>query len=112
LIAHHLRSNGVIEIPSALARKNMAMAANNGPVPAAEDSCGDALAQQAADIEALAKSMPHNANKSKEFGRDNAILPPTGQTLESRSQLASASILSESNLSAKTSGGAASLECR
>ena len=70
----------------------------------------DALAQQAAAVEALAASMPYNANKSKEFGRDNAISPAAGQTQEPTSDLVSASTLSESNLSAKTSGSAASLD--
>jgi hypothetical protein len=50
-----------------------------------------------------------NNNKSKEFGRDNGITPSAGQRLEPTSELASASTLSESNLSAKTGGSAASL---
>ncbi len=66
--------------------------------------------QQADAVEALVRSMPHNANTSKEFGRDNAISPAAGQTVEPTSELASASTLSESNLSAKTGGGAASLD--
>ncbi|NMG76253.1 catalase [Aromatoleum diolicum] len=90
------------------------MAANKRPAPATDLGSADALAQQAAAVEALARSMPHNANKSKEFGRDNAISPSAGQTLEPTSGLAaeltSASTLSESNLSAKTGGSAASLD--
>ncbi len=86
------------------------MAGNNQPTPAPDPGAADALAQQAAAVEALAASMPHNANKIKEFGRDNAISPAAGLTQEPTSDLASASTLSESNLSAKTSGGAASLD--
>jgi catalase len=89
------------------------MAAKKQPPPPTALGAVDAVAQQAAAVEALAASMPHNANKSKEFGRANAISPPAGQTLEPTSdlasELASVSTLSEANLSAKTSGGAASL---
>lgn len=67
-----------------------------------------ATEQQAAAFEALAAAMPNNANKSKEFGRENAIAPPTGQTVEPTSELAGASTLSESNLSPKTGGDATS----
>ena len=86
------------------------MAAKKRPTPATDLGSADVVAQQAAAVEALAASMPFNANKSKEFGRDNAITPPAGQTLQPTSELASASTLSESNLSAKTSGSAASLD--
>lgn len=70
----------------------------------------DALAQQVAAVEALARSMPRNINKDKEFGRDNAISPAAGQTMAPQSKLASASTLSESNLSAKTGGNETSLD--
>ncbi|MGN7510442.1 catalase [Aeromonas salmonicida] len=77
----------------------------------AMDLCAlDALAQQVAAIEALARSMPRNINKDKEFGRDNAISPAAGQTMAPQSKLASASTLSESNLSAKTGGSETSLD--
>lgn len=77
----------------------------------AMDLCAlDALAQQVAAIEALARSMPRNINKDKEFGRDNAISPAAGQTMAPQSKLASASTLSESNLSAKTGGNETSLD--
>lgn len=75
------------------------------------DLCAlDALAQQVAAVEALARSMPRNINKDKEFGRDNAISPAAGQTMAPQSKLASASTLSESNLSAKTGGHEPSLD--
>ena len=86
------------------------MTAHQRPAPAIDLDSTDALAQQAAVVDALAASMPHNANKSKEFGRDNAIMPPVGETVEPASELASASTLSEANVSAKTGGSAASLD--
>jgi len=90
------------------------MAGNKQSPQKTDRNSSDALAQQAADVEALAASMPYNANKSKEFGRDNAILPPTGLTQAPNSDLAteltSASTLSEFNRSAKTAGGSASLD--
>ena len=90
------------------------MAADLQPTSKTDPGHSDALAQQAAAVDALAGSMTHNANKSKEFGRDNAISPPAGQTREPASEpaarLTAASTLSEANLSAKTSGGAASLD--
>ena len=86
------------------------MAAKKQPTPATDPGAAAALAQQAAAVEVLTRSMPYNANKRKEFGRDNAVSPPVGQTVEPSSALASASTLSEINLSAKTGGGAASLD--
>jgi len=86
------------------------MTAKQPSSPAAENGAADALVQQATDVDALAASMPHNANKSREFGRSNAITPPTGQTVEPTSDLASASTLSEANRSAKTGGDDASLD--
>jgi catalase len=86
------------------------MATTKQPTPATDLGSDDAAAQQATAFDTLATAMPHNANKSKEFGRDNAISPAAGQPLESTSELASASTLSASNYSAKTSGGAASLD--
>ena len=62
----------------------------------------DARARQAAAVQALAAAMPHNAVKNKEFGRDNAVTPPAGQTVAPSSPLASGSTLSEAHHSAKT----------
>ncbi|MFC7418437.1 catalase [Iodobacter arcticus] len=86
------------------------IAANNELVIATDASPHNRGAQQAAAIDELARLMPFNANKHKEFGCDNAISPPVGQTLESTSELTSCSTLSESNVSAKTGGGVASLD--
>ena len=86
------------------------VAARTQSPPARDPGAADALAEQASAVEALVASMPYNTSKSKEFGRDNAIAPPAGQTLVPTSALASASTLSEANLSAKTGGSAASLD--
>jgi catalase len=61
-----------------------------------------ALAAQAADTQALVKSMPDNSNKAREIGRPNAVSPPVGMTRKPASRAVGASTLSESNLSAKT----------
>ncbi|MBW8313889.1 MAG: catalase [Hydrogenophaga sp.] len=47
--------------------------------------------------------MPHNANKALDLGRENAVTPPPGATVSSDSPTASASTLSEVNVSAKSS---------
>jgi catalase len=61
----------------------------------------DAVAQHAADQQALAESMPFNAAKPAEFGMDGALAPPVGATSELPSPTAGAGTLSESNQSAK-----------
>ena len=85
-------------------------AAKTRPAQAPDASFRDAQAQQAADTDTLARSIPYNANKPLEFGADNGISPAAGQQVEPPSRSASASTLSESNLSAKTGGDAASLD--
>ena len=85
-------------------------AATQRPAQVIDLAAIDALAQQAAEVETRARAMPYNGNKSKEFGRDNALSPAAGATTESASERASASTLSESNRSAKTGGSAASLD--
>jgi catalase len=64
-----------------------------------------ALGAQAADTQALVKSMPDNSNKAREIGRANAVSPPVGLTRKPASRAVGASTLSESNPSAKTGGG-------
>jgi len=66
-----------------------------------------ALDAQAADTQALVKSMPDNSNKAKEIGRANAVSPPEGLTRKPASRAVGASTLSESNPSAKTGGAKA-----
>ena len=75
------------------------------PVKRADHPTQDSapLAAQGAAAQALAAAMPHNANKALEFGRENAVTPPPGATVSSDSPTASASTLSEVNVSAKSS---------
>jgi catalase len=71
--------------------------------PAHPDAPGnDAPARRDADVQALVAAMPFNAGKQREHGRDNAIAPPAGATVEPRSAAATGSTLSEANPSTKT----------
>ena len=57
---------------------------------------------QSKATEAMVSAMPVNTNKTFEFGRENALHPPTGLTVKPTSDSTSASTLSEQNYSAKT----------
>ena len=59
------------------------------------------LAEQGAAAQALTAAMPFNAGKAQEFGRQNAVEPPRGASVASNSPTATASTLSEPNVSAK-----------
>ncbi len=63
---------------------------------------GDPPTQKAIDTQAMAASMPANANKPLEYGEANAATPPRGESVDPPSRLPSASSLSEANASAKT----------
>ena len=65
----------------------------------------DVLGQKMAATEELAASVPFNPNKPGEFGRDNAIHPPAGFTVEPASPIVGSSTVSESNASDKTGTG-------
>jgi catalase len=67
---------------------------------------GDALAQQAAAVQATVAALPANTNKPKEHGRANALNPPVGLTAKPPSPAVGASTLSEANPSGKTGDGA------
>jgi len=58
--------------------------------------------EQSAAAQSLAAAMPYNTGKAKEFGRENAAAPARGASTASDSRTASASTLSEDNVSAKT----------
>ncbi|MEO5697519.1 MAG: catalase [Burkholderiaceae bacterium] len=88
-------------------KKNDAKSAAAKKPPRAGTGAADPAAQQAAAVQAMAAAMPHNAIKAKEIGRDNAISPPAGPTVEPSSPTASASTLSEVNESAKTGNAGA-----
>ena len=79
----------------------------SGPARTARNPGNDAPAAKAAATEALAAAMPYNENKAREIGRDNAIAPAEGVTVESDEPLVGASTLSESNASDKTGTSAA-----
>ena len=57
---------------------------------------------QATATQALVASMPYNANKALEHGRENALNPPAGLTSRASSETVLASTLSEKNQSQKT----------
>src|SRR5512138_1567425 len=60
----------------------------------------DQLVQRDGEVERIAAALPDNPNKALEIGRRNAIAPPQGaKTPEQPSAAASASTLSEQNLS-------------
>ncbi len=90
-------------VAATAAARNTASAPSHIPPEAA----ADALAQHAAEVNALAGAVPHNANKPGEFGHDNAVSPPEGVTVEPPSASTTGSTLSEANVSAKTGGGVA-----
>lgn len=60
------------------------------------------LADQLEAAQAVATAMPYNTDKALDFGRENAVSPTRGASVPSRSPTASASTLSESNVSSKT----------
>ena len=60
------------------------------------------VSQQLAQTEALAAAMPYNPRKAEEYGFENALSPPRGNTVEPASRLATGSTLTEANSSEKT----------
>ena len=81
------------------------------PVPGKPDAAAvkpghpPSMQAQEAQSEALAASMPFNANKALEIGRDNAVWPPRGASSSVDAPLATASTLAEINGTAKTGQG-------
>jgi len=64
-------------------------------------------ARQSGDTNATVESLPFNANKADEYGRDRAIAPLQGQHAAPPSDLVGASSLAEANQSGKTGRPAA-----
>ena len=64
-------------------------------------------ARQLDDTNAMVESLPFNANKAAEYGRDHAIAPMQGQHAVPPSDLVGASSLAEANRSDKTGRPAA-----
>ncbi|MDB4889291.1 MAG: catalase [Gemmatimonadetes bacterium] len=87
--------------PAKAASRNTASAPSKPSPPPANDP----LAQKAADTESLVASVPFNSNKPGEFGRENAVSPPEGFSVEPPSPMVGSSTLSEVNASDKTGTG-------
>ncbi|RZL87467.1 MAG: catalase [Variovorax sp.] len=68
---------------------------DSGPAHLPGGEPTDALSQKAAQAQELVSLMPYNANKAAEHGRDNALQPPVGLTVEAPSPSATGSTLSE-----------------
>lgn len=91
--------------PDAVAAKAAARSTASRPSHPSPSTGGDALADQAAATEAVVASIPFNANKPGEYGRDNATMPLEGVHVDVPSEVG-ASTLTETNRSAKTGRGA------
>ncbi len=70
-------------------------------------SGGDPLVQRAIETQQLVAAMPHNANKPKEYGYDNALAPEPGASVDPPSLSVTGSTLSEENGSDKLGSMAA-----
>ncbi len=63
------------------------------------------LADKMTATQALSAAMPYNANKAAEHGRDAALAPPEGTTVEPSDPTVSASTVSETTASDKVGAG-------
>ncbi|GGD54458.1 catalase [Lacimicrobium alkaliphilum] len=66
----------------------------------------DIVAKQAKDSDELVAAMPYNSNKTSEYGHDNALAPPQGETAEPGSDSLTASTMTEETGTVKTGGAA------
>ena len=87
------------------AAKAAARSTSSRPSAPPRDTGGDALAEQAAQTQAVVAAMPWNSNKAVDAGHENAVRPPPGLQVKPPSPAVTASTLSESNPSAKTGSG-------
>ncbi|MBC7895632.1 MAG: catalase, partial [Cytophagaceae bacterium] len=62
----------------------------------------DSRSVHAAEVDALARGIAHNANKAAEHGKRNAVAPPVGLTAEPASPSTVGSTLSETSTTEKT----------
>ncbi len=71
---------------------------DSGPAndPAGKKKKGEGVAKAAA-VGKMAAAMPHNPNKQAEHGRDNALAPPEGASVQPSSRDATGSTLAEKN---------------
>ena len=86
--------------------KAAARNSDSGPMHPGKGPNGDASSKRAADKQALAAAMAYNENKLTETGRETAVNPPPGESVDPPSRLATGSTLSENNVSDKTGGSA------
>jgi catalase len=88
--------------PSALSSARTTLSGPSVPVPPVNPA--DALARKLVGAAALAKAMPHNANKAAEYGKASAV-PPVGVTVTPPDEEVTASTLTEATASPKVGGG-------
>src|ERR1700754_5198786 len=62
-------------------------------------------AKKAAGTQRLAADVPHHADKLRDFGREDALNPPTGRSAKPSHPSVTVSTLSETQASAKTGSG-------
>ncbi|ALM81681.1 catalase [Bordetella sp. N] len=91
------------------AAKSAARTTSTGPAEVL--STNDALAAHAAGVQSLSAAMPYNENKALEHGRDNAVAPPAGHTVEPADPSVTGSTLSEVNHNDKAGGAAPAGAC-
>ncbi|HTE44071.1 MAG TPA: catalase [Gemmatimonadaceae bacterium] len=93
-------SDGGASTAKAASRNTASGPSHPAPAPAT-----DALARKAADTEALASAVFENPNKPGEVGRDGALNPPTGFSVQPPSPDVGSSTLTERNASDKVGTG-------
>ncbi len=71
----------------------------------ATENMAASVETQAAQAQALAAAVPYNTGKALEIGRQNAVAPPRGTSSSLEARAASASTLSEAQVSAKSGDG-------
>ena len=66
----------------------------------------DIVAEQASASDDFVAAMPYNSIKELEYGHDNAVAPPAGETVEPSSSALTVSTATEASETAKTGGAA------
>ncbi|TAL25535.1 MAG: catalase [Aquabacterium sp.] len=100
--AHKLASRASTVADGSPSARSSARNTSSRPAEPIGEGSTDPLARQAADIQRLAAAVPANPLKPKETGYRNAVSPPAGTPVKPPSAQATASTLSETNVSAKT----------
>ncbi len=89
---------------SGQAKKSSSRTTVSGPARGRTSAGADALEAKMDATAQLAAAIPHNANKALEYGKASAE-PPTGQTAEPASPIATGSTLTETVANAKVGRG-------